>query len=173
MNLLNSYCGSIISSYFSVQFSHSVVSDSLWPHELQHARPPCPSPSPGVCPSSCSLHLWCHPAMSSSDALVSFCPWSFPASRTFPMSRVSEWVSEVAQSCPTLCNPMDCSPPGSSIHGILQARMLEWVRWPKYWSFIFSISPSSECSGLISLKIDWFDLLDVQGTRQIYVESKK
>ena len=68
--------------------SCSVVSNSLRPHGLQHARPPCPSPSPGVCPSSCSLHWWCCPATSSSKALYSFCPQSFPASGTFPMSRL-------------------------------------------------------------------------------------
>ena len=55
-------------------------------HGLQHARSPCPSPSPGVCPSSCSLHRWCHPAISSSDALLSFCPQSLPASGTVPTS---------------------------------------------------------------------------------------
>ena len=71
-------------------FSCSAISDSLWPYGLQHARLPCPSPSPRVCPSSCSLHLWCCPAISSSDALFSFCPQSFPASRTFPMSRLSK-----------------------------------------------------------------------------------
>ena len=65
-----------------------VMSDSLQPHVLQHARPPCPSPSPRVCPSSCPLHQWCHPAMSSSEALFSFCPLSFPASQTFAMSRL-------------------------------------------------------------------------------------
>ena len=69
-------------------FSLPVMSDSLWPHRLQHARPPCPSPSPRVCPSSCSLHQWCRPAISSSDALFSFCPQSFPASGTFPISRL-------------------------------------------------------------------------------------
>ena len=58
---------------------------SLRPHGLQHARPPCPSPSPEVCPSSCRLHQWCHPAISSSETLFSFCPWCFPASGTFPM----------------------------------------------------------------------------------------
>ena len=57
-----------------------VMSNSLWPHGLQHARPPCPSPSPRDCPSSCSLHLWSHPAISSSNAFFSFCPPSFPAS---------------------------------------------------------------------------------------------
>ena len=69
-------------------FSRPVMSDSLWPHGLQHIRPPCPSPSPKVCPSSCPLHRWCHPAISSSDALFSFCPQSFPASGTCPMSQL-------------------------------------------------------------------------------------
>ena len=59
-------------------FSHPVMADSLWPHGLPHARPPCPSPSPGVCPNSHSLHRWCYPAISSSDALF-FCTQSFPA----------------------------------------------------------------------------------------------
>ena len=67
-------------------FNHPVVSDSLRPHGLKHTRPPCPSPSPRVFPSSCSLHRWCPPAISSSDSLFSFCPQSFPASRTFSMS---------------------------------------------------------------------------------------
>jgi len=66
--------------------SHPVVSDSLRPHGLQHTRSPCPSPSPEACPSVCSLHRRCHPAISSSDAFFSFCPQSFPASGTFPMS---------------------------------------------------------------------------------------
>ena len=61
-------------------FSRPVVSNSLWPHGLQHASPPCPSPSLEVCPSSCPLHLWCRPAISPSDALFSFCPQSFPIS---------------------------------------------------------------------------------------------
>ena len=65
-----------------------VMSDSLWPHGLQLARPPCPSPSPKVSPSSCPLHQWCHPAISSSAALFAFCPQSFPASGTFPMSQL-------------------------------------------------------------------------------------
>ena len=108
-------------------FSNLAMSDSLWPYGLQHTRPPCPSPSPGVCPISFSLHQWCHPVISSSDTLFSFCPQSFPASGTFPMM---------------------------SVH----------IRWPKHWSFSFTISPFSEYSGLISLKIDWFDLLAVQGT---------
>ena len=71
----------------SLLFTRPVLSDSLWPCGLQHAWPPCPSPSPRVCPSSCSLHRWCHPAISSSDTLF-FRPWSFPASGTFPVSRL-------------------------------------------------------------------------------------
>ena len=68
-------------------FNRPVMFDSLQPHGLQHARPPCPSPSPGICPASCSLHWWCHPAVSSSDTLFAFCPQSFLASETFPMSQ--------------------------------------------------------------------------------------
>ena len=68
-------------------FSHPLMSNSLWPHGLQHTRPLCPSPSPKVCPHSCPLHQWCHPAISSSDILFS-CPQSFPVSQTFPMSQL-------------------------------------------------------------------------------------
>ena len=70
----------------SVQFSRSVVSDSLWPHESQHARPPCPSPSPGVHSNSHPSSQWCHPAISSSVAPFSSCPQSFPASGSLPPS---------------------------------------------------------------------------------------
>ena len=65
-----------------------VKSSSLQPHGLQCARPPCPSPYPGVCPNSCLLHQWCYPAISSSDVLFFFCPQSFRASGTFPMSHL-------------------------------------------------------------------------------------
>ena len=67
-------------------FSHSVMSNSLWPHELQHARLPCPSPTPGVCSNSCPLIQWCHPTISSSVVPFSSYPQSFPASGSFPMS---------------------------------------------------------------------------------------
>ena len=73
----------------SVQFSRSVMSDSLWPHELQHARPHCPSPTPGVYPDPCPLSWWCHPATSSSVVPFSSCPQTFPASGSFPMSQLS------------------------------------------------------------------------------------
>ena len=66
--------------------SHPVMSNFLQRHGLQHTRPPCSSPFPEVFPSSCSLHWWCHPAISSSDALFSYCPQFFPASGSFPMS---------------------------------------------------------------------------------------
>ena len=71
----------------SVQFSHSVVSDSLRPHELQQARPPCPSSTPGVYSNSCPLNRWCHPTISSSVVPFSSCPQSLPASGSFPMSQ--------------------------------------------------------------------------------------
>ena len=69
-------------------FSCPVLSDSLWPHGLQHTRPPYPSPSPRVCWSLQSLYRWCYPTISSCDILFSFCPQSFPESGTFPMSRL-------------------------------------------------------------------------------------
>ena len=75
----------------SVQFSHSVVSDSLWPHELQHTRPPCPSPTPRIYPNSCPSSQWCHPAISSSVVPFSSCPQSLPASESFPMSQLFAW----------------------------------------------------------------------------------
>ena len=68
-------------------FSRSVVSGSLWPHELQHTRPPCPSPTPRACLNSCLLSLWCHPTISSSDVNFSSCLQSSPASGSFPMSQ--------------------------------------------------------------------------------------
>ena len=77
--------------FSSVQFSRSVVSDSLWPHELQHARPPCPSPSPGVHSDSRPSSPWWHPAISSSVVPFSSCPQSLPASESFPMSQLFTW----------------------------------------------------------------------------------
>ena len=76
-----------IFSYYHPQFSSSVVSDSLRSHGLQHARPPCPSPTPGACSNSCPSSRWCHPTISSSVVPFSSCPQSFPASGCFPMSQ--------------------------------------------------------------------------------------
>ena len=104
----------------SVQFSHSVVSDSFRPHELQHARLPCPSPTPGVHPNSCASSRWCHPAISSSVVPFSSCPQSLPASESFPMSQLFAWdgqsigASALASVLPM--NTQDWSP-------------LEWTGW--------------------------------------------
>ena len=114
--------------HISVQFSCSVVSNSLWSDGLQHARLPCPSPSPRACSNSYLLSQWCHPTISSSVVPFSFLPSIFPNIRVFSNESVFH------------------------------------IRWPKYWSSSFSISPSNEYSGLISFRIEWFDLLAVQGT---------
>ena len=78
-------------NFVSVQFSCSVVSDSLWPHESQHTRPPCPSSTPRVHSNLCSLRRWCRLAISSSVVPFSSCPQSFPASESFPMSQLFAW----------------------------------------------------------------------------------
>ena len=78
----------LLVQFSSVQFSHSVVSDSLWPHESQRTRPPCPSPTPGVHSDSRPSSQWCHPAISSSVVPFSFCPQSLPASGSFTMSQL-------------------------------------------------------------------------------------
>ena len=77
--------------FSSVQFSCTVVSDTLRPHESQHARPPCPSPSPGMHSNSCLSSWWCHPAISSSAVPFFSCPQSLPASESFPMSQLFAW----------------------------------------------------------------------------------
>ena len=100
--------------FSSVQFSRSVVSDSLPPHELEHARPPCPSPTPGVHPNSCPSSRWCHPAISSYVIPFSSCPQSLPASESFPVSQLFSWggqsigVSASASFLPK--NTQDWSP---------------------------------------------------------------
>ena len=77
--------------FLSVQFSCSIESDSLWPHESQHARPPCPSPTPGVHPDSCPSSRWYHPAILSSAVPFSSCPQTLPALESFPMSQLFAW----------------------------------------------------------------------------------
>ena len=81
-------------SISSVQFSHSVVSNSLWSHESQHIRPPCASPTPGVHSDSRPSSQWCHPAISSSVVPFSSCPQSLPASESFPMSQLFTWSGQ-------------------------------------------------------------------------------
>ena len=110
--------------FSSVQFSCSVMSDSLQPHESQHARPPCPSPAPGVYSNSCLSSHWCHPAISSSVVPFSSCPQSLPASGSFPMAQLFAWDGQIT--------------------GI---------------SASTSVHP-----GLVSFRMDWLDLLAVQGT---------
>ena len=112
----------------SVQFSRSVVSDFLRPHESQHARPPCPSPTPGVYPHSCPSSQWCHPAISSS---VSSCCQSLPASGSFPMSQFFAWggqsigVSALASVQVTQFSP--CSHWNIAIHGFSAVGGVSWV----------------------------------------------
>ena len=102
----------------SIQFSRSVVSDSLRPHELQHTRPPRPAPTLGVYSNSCSSSQWCHPAISSSVIPFSSCPQSLPASGSFPMSQLFEWGGQsigVSASASVLpINTQDGSPLGWS-----------------------------------------------------------
>ena len=119
------------SSLSSVQFSCSVVSDSLRPHESQHARPPCPSPTPGVHPISCPSSQWCYPAISSSVVPFSSCPQSLPASESFPMSQLFTWagqsigVSALASVLPN--NTQDWSPLGWTGWISLQSKGLSRV----------------------------------------------
>ena len=115
----------------SVQFSCSVESDSLWPHELQNARPPCPSLTPGVYSNPCPLSRWCHPAISSSVIPFSFCPRPLPASGTFPMSQLFAWGGQsigVSASAPVLpVNTQDWSPLGWAGWISLQSKGLSRV----------------------------------------------
>ena len=123
---MNAFLGFSTTALSSVQFSRSVVSDSLPPHELQHARPPCPLPTPRVLSDSRPSNQWCHAAISSSVVPFSSCPQSLPASESFPMSQL-------------------------------------FTRWPKYWTFSFSIIPSKELKTcmwkrslkFLSLLIQW------------------
>ena len=117
--------------FSSVQFSCSVVSDSLQPHEPQHARPPCPSPTPRVHPNSCPLSRWCHPTISSSVIPFSSCPQSFPASGSFPMSQLSascgqNIVVSASISVPPM-NTQDWSPLGWTGWISLQSKGLSRV----------------------------------------------
>ena len=117
--------------FSSVQFSRSVVSDSFQPHEPQHARPPCPSPTPGVYPNSCPLCRWCHPTISSSIVPFSSCPQFFPASRSFQMSQLSASGGQnIGVSASTSVLPMntqDWSPLGWTGWISLQSKGLSRV----------------------------------------------
>ena len=112
------------------------MSDSLRPHGLQHARLPCPSPTPRACSNSCLLSQWCHPTISSSVVPFCSCLQSFPSIRAFSSESV-------------LC-----------------------IRWPKYWSFRFSISLSNEYSGLISFRMEWVNLLAAEVTLKSLLQHR-
>ena len=106
--------------YSNIQFSCSVVSNSLWPHGLQHARPPCPSPTPGVYPNSCPLSRWCHPTISSSVVPFSSRLQSFPASGSFQMSQFfPSGGPSVEVSASALILPMNTQ----------DWSLLEWTGW--------------------------------------------
>ena len=122
-NIKSLYYLSGTNIYVVWEYTSSVAQScpTLQPHELQHGRPPCPSPTPGVYSDSCPLTQWCHPTISSCHPL-SLPPLIFPSIRVF------------------------------SNESVLR------IRWPKYWSFSFSISPSNEYSGLTSFRMDWLYL---------------
>ena len=115
----------------SVQFIHSIVSASLRPHESQHARPPCPSQTPGVYSNSCPSSRWCHPAISSSVSPFSSYPQSLPASGSFPMSQLFTWGGQgIGVSASTSVLPMnaqDWSPLGGTGRISLQSNGLSRV----------------------------------------------
>ena len=116
----------------TVQFNPSILSNSLWPHWLQHARLPCLSATPGACSNSCPLSQWCHPTI--------------------------------------LCRPLLLSPSIFQSIRVFSSESAICIRWPKYCNFSFSISPSKKYSGLTSFRIDWWDLLTVQGTLKSFLQ---
>ena len=122
---------SIKFSSASVQFSRSVVSDSLWPREPQHARPPCPSPIPRVHPNLCPLSWWCHPTISSFVIPFTSCPQSFPASGFFQMSQLfvsgGESIGVSASTSVLTMNTQDWSPLGWTGWISLQSKGLSRV----------------------------------------------
>ena len=128
-SLANKFCLWI--QFSSVQFSRLAMSDSLRPQELQHARPPCPSPNLGVHPNSCPLSQWCHPTISSSVVPLSSCPQSFPASGSFPMSQLfTSGGQNIGVSASTSILPMntqDWSPLGWTGWISLQSKGLSRV----------------------------------------------
>ena len=126
-----SFWNSIFS--YSVQFSDSVMSDSLQPHESQHARPPCLSPTPGVHSHSCPSSQWCHPAISSSVVPFSSCPQSLPASESFPVSQLFTWGGQS-----TRASALASFPPKKS-QGWSPSEWTGWISLQSKWlSILFS-----------------------------------
>ena len=194
------------------------MSDSLPPHGLQHTRPPCPSPAPGVGSNSCPLSQWCHTTILSSVIPFSSYLQSFPASGSFLISQLfasgrqsirasasasspsnesvqfnlsgvrlfaTPWIAARQASLSItnsrnlfklmfielvmpsnhliVCRPLLLLPFIFPSIRVFSNESALRIRWPKYWSFSFSLSPSNEQSGLISYRMDWLDLLAVQG----------
>ena len=191
----------------SVWFSRSIVSNSLRPHESQHARPPCPSQTPGDHSNPRPSSRWCHPAISSSVVPFSSCPQliryiiiiiltvkfslklkDIQFSRSVVSDSLwSHWRQHTRLPCPSptpraysnsyplshwchptthliLWHPILLLPSIILSIRVFSNESVLHIRWPKYWSFSFSISPPNEYSGLISFRIDRLDLLAVQGT---------
>ena len=121
----------LLYTFISVQFSHSVVSDSLRPHGLQHSRPPCPLPTPGVYPNSCPLSQRCHPTISSSVIPFSSHLQSFPESESFPMSQLFTWggqsIGASASASVLRMDTQDWSPLGWAGRTSLQSKGLPRV----------------------------------------------
>ena len=192
---------SLIIKFSSVQFSCSVVSDSLWPHESQHARPPCPSPTPRVHANVRPSSWWCHPAshplLSPSPPVpnpsqhqglfqwvnsthysvqspsrvglfatprIAACQASLSITNSQSLLKLMSIKSVMPSSHLILCRPLLLLPPIPPSIRVFSNDSTLHMRWPKYWSFSFSISPSNENPGLISFRMDWLDLLAVQGT---------
>ena len=132
----------------SVQFSfsHSVMSDSLWPHGLQYARPPCPSPTRRVCSDSCPLSRWCHPTMSSSVVPFSSCPQTFPASGTFQLSQLfASGGQSIGVAASTSVLPMYTQDWAPS----------EWTDWISLQSKGLSSSPTPQFKSISSLVLSF------------------
>ena len=121
--LMSSSASSCV-SLSSLFFSCLVVSDSLWPHGLQHARLPCPSPSPGVCSHSHPFSQWCHPTISSSVTPVPSCPQSLPASGSFPMSQLFTFSFSIS--------------PSNDYSGSISFRM-DWLDLLAVWGILKSL----------------------------------
>ena len=141
----------------SVQFSHSVMSDSLRPHELQQARPPCPSPTISSVQSLSHVRLFASPWIAAGQASLSITNSQSPP-------KLMSIKSVMPSSHLILCRPLLLLPPIPPSIRIFSNESTLHIRWPKYWSFSFNISPSKEHTGLISFRMDWLDLLAVQGT---------
>ena len=154
------------------QFSRSVVSDSLRPHESQHARPPCPSPTPGVHSNSCPSSWWCHPAISASVIPFSSCPQSLPESESFPRSQLFAWggqsigVSALASFLPK--NTQDWSLLECTGWISLQSKGLSRVsslhEVAKVLEFQLQHQSFQRTPRADLFRMDWLDLLAVQGT---------